>query len=88
IAPRTSKPTIISESRSSKPITPADLRRITCPALVLAGEHDMIPEPSTRAIAAGLPHARLHIFPGATHGALQEVPAEFNRVVAEFFSPQ
>lgn len=68
------------------PITPADLRRITCPALVLAGERDMIPEPSTRAIAAGLPHAQLHIFPGATHGALQEVPAEFNRVVAEFLA--
>lgn len=66
------------------PITHADLRRITCPALVLAGERDMIPEPSTRAIAAGLPHARLHIFKGASHGALQEVPAEFNRVVAEF----
>lgn len=68
------------------PITTADLRRITCPALVMAGEHDMIPEPSTRAIAAGLPHAQLHIFPGATHGAPQEIPTEFNRVVAEFFS--
>lgn len=68
------------------PITTVDLRRITCPALVLAGEHDMIPEPSTRAIAAGLPHAQLHIFPGATHGALQEIPAEFNRIVAEFFA--
>ncbi len=66
------------------PITRADLVRITCPALVVAGERDMIPEPSTRAIAAGLPHAQLHIFPDATHGALQEIPAEFNRVVAEF----
>lgn len=68
------------------PITAADLRRITCPALVLAGEHDMIPEPSTRAIAVGLPHAQLHIFQGASHGALQEVPAEFNRIVAEFLA--
>lgn len=66
------------------PITPADLRRITCPALVMAGERDMIPEPSTRAIAAGLPHAQLHIFPDATHGALHEIPAEFNHVVAAF----
>lgn len=67
------------------PITSADLRRITCPALVLAGERDMIPEPHTRAIAAGLPHAQLHIFPGASHGALQEVPADFNAVVEAFF---
>jgi len=67
------------------PITAADLRRIRCPALVLAGERDMIPEPHTRAIAAGLPRAQLHIFPGASHGALQEVPADFNAVVEAFF---
>lgn len=66
-------------------ISPEDLRHITCPALVLAGERDMIPEPHTRAIAADLPHAQLHIFPGASHGALQEVPADFNAVVEAFF---
>ncbi|MBI5422587.1 MAG: alpha/beta fold hydrolase [Opitutae bacterium] len=68
------------------PITSADLRRIGCPALVMAGERDMIPEPSTRVIAAGLPHAQLHIFPGASHGALQDIPAEFNRVVSAFLA--
>ncbi len=67
-------------------ITPADLARITAPALVLAGEHDLIPAAHTRAIAAGLPHAQLHIFPGAGHGALQEVPDQFNATVEQFFT--
>ena len=67
-------------------ITAADLARITAPALVLAGEHDLIPEAHTRSIAAGLPHARLHFFPGAGHAALQEVPDTFNATVEQFFS--
>ncbi len=65
-------------------ISTADLAHITVPVLVLAGEHDLIPEAHTRAIAAGLPHATLHIFAGAGHGALQEVPDAFNARVSEF----
>ena len=67
-------------------ITPADLTRITVPALVMAGENDIIPAGHTRRIAAGLPHAELHIFPGAGHGALQEVPEAFNAAVEQFFA--
>jgi pimeloyl-ACP methyl ester carboxylesterase len=67
-------------------ITAADLARITAPALVLAGEHDIISAEHTRRIAAGLPHAELHIFPGAGHGALQEVPEAFNAIVEQFFA--
>ena len=65
-------------------ISAGDLAAIQAPALVLAGEHDMIPEAHTRLIAAGLPHARLHIFPGAGHGALMEVPDAFNAAVDAF----
>ena len=67
-------------------ITAADLARITAPALVLAGEHDLIPAGHTRRIAAGLPHSRLHIFPGAGHGALLEAPAAFNATVEQFLA--
>jgi pimeloyl-ACP methyl ester carboxylesterase len=52
----------------------------------MAGEHDIIPADHTRAIAAGLPHAQLHIFPGASHGALQEIPEAFNAVVEHFLA--
>ena len=67
-------------------LTPADLARITAPVLVLAGEHDLIPAAHTRSIAAGLLHSRLHIFSGAGHGALQEVPDVFNAIVDKFFT--
>jgi pimeloyl-ACP methyl ester carboxylesterase len=67
-------------------LTPADLARIKAPALVLAGEHDIIPAAHTRSIATGLPRAQLHIFPGAGHGALQEVPEAFNTTVEQFFA--
>lgn len=66
-------------------ITMAQLKTITAPTLVMAGEHDAIPAVHTRAIAAGLPHSVLHIFPGAGHAALQEVPDQFNAVVDGFF---
>ena len=67
-------------------LTAADLAKITAPVLVLAGEHDLIPAAHTRSIAAGLPHARLHIFIGAGHGALQEVADVFNAIVDKFFN--
>jgi pimeloyl-ACP methyl ester carboxylesterase len=66
-------------------ISSADLARIAAPTLVLAGEHDMIPDAHTREIAAALAHSRLHIFAGAGHGALQEVPDIFNAVTDDFF---
>lgn len=67
-------------------LTAADLARISAPALVMAGEHDLIPEAHTRAIVAGLPHAQLHIFAGADHGTLQEVPEAFNAAIEQFFA--
>ncbi len=67
-------------------ITPADLARISAPALVLAGEHDIVPAAHTRRIAEGLPHAQMHIFAGAGHGALQEEPDTFNTTVEKFFA--
>ncbi len=66
-------------------ITSSDLAKIAAPVLVLAGEHDIIPLAHTEVIAAGLPRARLHIFPGAGHDALQMFPDLFNAAVAQFF---
>ncbi len=65
-------------------ITAAQLGAIRIPALVMAGEHDMIPEAHTRQIAAEIPGAKLHVFAGAGHGALMEVPEAFNGVVEAF----
>ena len=66
-------------------LSAADLAAIQSPVLVMAGEHDMIPEPHTREIAALLPHSTLRIFAGARHAALMEVPKLFNAELNTFF---
>lgn len=64
----------------------ADLARIQAPVLVLAGEHDLVLDAHTRAIAAHLPHASCFIFKGATHNAPWKIPQEFNKRVSSFLA--
>jgi len=63
----------------------AQLERITCPVLVMAGEKDDIKELHTRDIATHIPHHQLMIFPGGTHYVPVENPGPFNKLVADFF---
>ncbi|WP_052695389.1 alpha/beta fold hydrolase [Hymenobacter sp. AT01-02] len=62
-----------------------ELHAITTPTLVVAGQHDLILEKHTRAIAQHIPGAQLLIMPGASHYAPQEKPREFNQAVLQFF---
>ena len=64
---------------------PQDLRRLELPALVIAGDRDMIRDRHTRLIADSLPNARLAILRG-NHFIANQRPEEFNRVVAEFLA--
>ena len=50
-------------------ITSEDLRRITVPVDVLAGEQDLIRPEHTAAIAMGIPHSHLRIIPQADHSS-------------------
>lgn len=50
-------------------ITGGQLRQIRVPALVLAGQHDMVRAEHTRWLAQSIPGARLAIVPGGTHGS-------------------
>ena len=50
-------------------ITKADLERIKVPALITAGEHDMIKEEDTKFIASSIPISRLMILPGESHSS-------------------
>lgn len=64
-----------------------DLPRITVPALVVVGEHDVVTGVAeSRAMADAIPGARIAIVPGAGHAANQERPVEFDRVVGEFLT--
>lgn len=67
-------------------ITSAQLQKITCPTLVLAGEFDMITENETKMIAQNIPDSTLKIFKGKHHGDyvvnsdfLKDTIIEFNR---------
>jgi pimeloyl-ACP methyl ester carboxylesterase len=61
-----------------------DIKNIKCPVLVMAGEHDIILDSHTKAIAAAIPNAKLMIFKGETHYAPVENKKWFNTTVLQF----
>jgi pimeloyl-ACP methyl ester carboxylesterase len=63
----------------------ADLRRISAPTLVLAGDHDLIRDTHTLDIFHHLPNGQLCIFPDATHMIPYQRSADFNAVIHRFF---
>lgn len=60
------------------------LRRIKAPALIVAGDRDMIRHEHTLALFRHLPRAQLAIVPGTTHSLLKEKPGLVNRMMYEF----
>ena len=62
------------------------LKTIKCPALIIGGDHDLIPIQHTVLIAQNIPNAYLWIVPNSGHGTLIEHRDEFNTKVDEFFS--
>jgi 3-oxoadipate enol-lactonase len=61
------------------------LHRIRTPTLVLHGDRDvLVPVRSARRLAAGIPGAELHIFPGAGHGFMFERLEETFAVVTDW----
>lgn len=65
----------------------ADLHRIEAPALVVAGEQDLLkPRRFAEIMARELPDARLAIIPNAGHAAMWEQPAIFNALILGFLA--
>ena len=62
-----------------------DLARLTCPALIVRGEHE---SPALTRVANDLretiPGARLEVIPGAGHSPQFETPDAFNAVLLDF----
>ncbi|MBX0289672.1 alpha/beta fold hydrolase [Hymenobacter sp. HSC-4F20] len=65
-------------------LTFAELQGVAAPTLVMAGQHDVILEAHTRALAKALPQSELIVFPNTTHYAPQEAPEAFNKSVLRF----
>ena len=64
-------------------IKPRELRSLTMPTLVIAGERDLIRESHTKLIHRMIPNSRLAILPG-DHGVAALNPNAFNAEVLEF----
>jgi pimeloyl-ACP methyl ester carboxylesterase len=61
--------------------------RITCPAMVLTGEHDPGATASAaRRLAVALPGARLRVLPDAGHGIFRESPDRACALLREFLT--
>jgi pimeloyl-ACP methyl ester carboxylesterase len=63
-----------------------DLQKISCPSLVIGGDHDVIKEEHTMLIYKNIPQAYLWILPGSGHSTPVVYKDDFNKVVDRFFS--
>lgn len=61
-----------------------DLAGIQAPTLVLCGSKDRANLPAARALATGIPNARLHVIEGGGHEFSRNKPAQFNAALAAF----
>ena len=63
------------------------LARISVPALILAGDLDVLtPLPTQQALQRAIPHSRLEVIPGSGHVPCIEQPELWNRLVLEFLA--
>ncbi|MFD0792895.1 alpha/beta fold hydrolase [Mucilaginibacter litoreus] len=62
-----------------------DLHKIKCPALIIAGDHDVIADKHTRLLQQNIPNSQLWIVKNSGHGTLIEHAHEFNKRVDTFF---
>ena len=72
---------------SSEPtLTTDDLRKISAPALVIAGDDDLLTLAHTTSLYESLPLGQLAIIPGASHAAPLEKPEFVSRLIGDFLS--
>jgi pimeloyl-ACP methyl ester carboxylesterase len=62
------------------------LKKITCPTLVIGGDHDVIVTKHTVAIAEAITNSYLWILPNSGHGTPIVYKDMFNQVVGDFFA--
>jgi pimeloyl-ACP methyl ester carboxylesterase len=66
-------------------IEPADLKKISIPVLVMAGDHDFTSIEENAEIFRGLPQGQLILVPASGHGTFSERPDLVNLAIREFF---
>lgn len=68
-------------------IEPADLKTISIPVLVMAGDHDFTSVEENAEIFRDLPHGQLIIVPASNHGTFNRRPELVNLAIREFLEP-
>jgi pimeloyl-ACP methyl ester carboxylesterase len=63
-----------------------DVKKITCPTLVIGGDHDVIRTKHTMLIAKTIPNSYLWILPNSGHSTPIYYKDLFNQVVGDFFT--
>ena len=67
-------------------ITIQQLQTITCPTLVIGGDHDVIRPKHTMLIAQSIPNSYLWIIPNSGHSTPIFKKEQFNKIVGDFFT--
>jgi pimeloyl-ACP methyl ester carboxylesterase len=65
-------------------IDPGELRAVSVPVLVMAGDHDFSSVEETTELFRALPRSQLFIVPNSGHGTFSERPALVNLAIREF----
>jgi pimeloyl-ACP methyl ester carboxylesterase len=65
-------------------LTPADLARVACRALVMVGDDDEVRLEHAIEMYRALPRGELAVVPGTSHGLLVEKPELCDRIILEF----
>jgi 3-oxoadipate enol-lactonase len=75
------------EALATRPDVSRNLPEISCPTLVVVGEHDAIsPVAEMRTLAAAIPNAEFVVLDDCGHMSPLESPRAFNRALEEFLS--
>ena len=67
-------------------LTIADLKKIGCPVLLIAGDHDIIKIDHTNAMFENIPNAYMSIIPGTKHYPQKESSLLVNSIILDFIN--
>ncbi len=79
-------PAIAADIASQPLLTPGELHRIDCPAMVVCGDRDpFVPPENAAGLARQLPDGRLFVVPDCGHEVTARRPGLFNEATAAFY---
>lgn len=79
-------PAIAADIAVQPLLTPAELHRIDCPAMIVCGDRDpFVPPEHAAALARQLPAGRLFVAPDCGHEVPARRPGLFNEAIASFY---